>query len=210
MSIHMVRKGFGYFGSLTIALALSLLVVGCRSHSPQVTPSREQPRAATADYEIIRPGDTLTVAFTDLPTLMAPVDENVKEDGTITLIHNQTFKCAGRTVGEIEKEVRARYVPDFYQNMTVSVKHLSSTRFYYVGGEVKLPGRQVYLGPITVSKAIQTAGDFTDFAKKTAVKLTRVNGSVQTINCKKALVDPKLDPEVSPGDKITVPRRIWW
>jgi hypothetical protein len=41
------------------------------------------------------------------------------------------------------------------------------------------------------------------------VKLTRVNGRTQTVNCVKALENPSLDPEIYPGDKVYVPRRIW-
>jgi hypothetical protein len=54
----------------------------------------------------------------------------------------------------------------------------------------------------------KNGGDFTDFAGKRKVKLYRVNGKVETIDCKKALENPKLDPEVLPGDKIHVPRSI--
>ena len=54
----------------------------------------------------------------------------------------------------------------------------------------------------------QAAG-FTDFANKKKVKLTRVDGRTQTVNCIKALDKPSLDPEVYPGDKIYVRRRIW-
>ena len=58
-------------------------------------------------------------------------------------------------------------------------------------------------------KAIASAGGFTDFANKKKVKLTRVDGRTQTVNCVKALDNPSLDLEVYPGDKIHVPRRLW-
>jgi polysaccharide export outer membrane protein len=93
--------------------------------------------------------------------------------------------------------------------MTVTVKHQESTRWYYVDGEVKSPARQIYNSRITVLKAIASAGGFTDFANKKKVKLTRVDGRTQIVNCPKALDNPRLDPEVYPGDKIQVPRRLW-
>ena len=80
---------------------------------------------------------------------------------------------------------------------------------FYVGGEVKNQGRISYIGPITVLKAIQSAGDFTDFAQRKRVKLTRLNGKTETINCIKAREDPRLDLPVFPGDTIHVPRRIF-
>jgi protein involved in polysaccharide export with SLBB domain len=58
-------------------------------------------------------------------------------------------------------------------------------------------------------KVIASAGGFTDFANKKKVKLTRVDGRTQIVNCPKALDNPSLDPEVYPGDTIHVPRRLW-
>ena len=86
----------------------------------------------------------------------------------------------------------------------------SSTRFYYVGGEVKRPGAQPYLGKTTVTKAIQSAGDFTDFAKKTKVQVIRADGTTLRVNFNKAIDEPSLDPPIYPGDKLHVPRRILW
>ena len=100
-------------------------------------------------------------------------------------------------------------MPNFYKYMTVSVKQLESTRWYYIDGEVKGPNRQIYNSRITVLKALASAGGFTDFANKKKVKLTRVDGRTQIVNCVKALDNPNLDPEIYPGDKIQVPRRLW-
>jgi polysaccharide export outer membrane protein len=117
--------------------------------------------------------------------------------------------AAGKTTGDLEKEIRKCYVPNYYKYMTVSVRQQESTRWYYINGEVKSPNRQIYNSRITVLKAIASAGGFTDFANKKKVKLTRVDGRTQTVNCVKALDNPSLDPEVYPGDTIHVPRRIW-
>ena len=78
--------------------------------------------------------------------------------------------------------------------MTVTVKQQESTRWYYVNGEVRSPARQIYNSRITVLKAIASAGGFTDFANKKKVKLTRVDGRTQTVNCVKALDNPSLGP----------------
>ena len=93
--------------------------------------------------------------------------------------------------------------------MRLTVTVSSPQRVFYVGGEVKQPGRQLYVGETTVTKAIQAAGDFTDFANHKKVKLIRQNGEVVTVNCVKALQDPTSDPAVYPGDQIQVPRRIF-
>ncbi|MGH7968426.1 MAG: polysaccharide biosynthesis/export family protein, partial [Limisphaerales bacterium] len=90
-----------------------------------------------------------------------------------------------------------------------SVRQQKETQFYSVDGEVRLPARQIYISRTTVLRAIASAGGFTDFAKKTKVKLIRLDGRIFIVNCKKALVQPQLDLEVFPGDKITVPRRLF-
>jgi len=83
------------------------------------------------------------------------------------------------------------------------------SQFFYVGGEVKVPQRQLYTGPITVLKAIQSCGDFTDFANKKQVSLVRNDGRTLTVNCVKAIKNPTLDLPVYPGDKIHVPRSVF-
>ena len=98
-------------------------------------------------------------------------------------------------------------MPKYYVRLTVTVS--SPQRVFYVGGEVKQPGRQLYVGETTVTKAIQAAGDFTDFANRNKVWLIRSNGERIKVNCIKALQDPTLDPPVYPGDQIQVPRRIF-
>jgi polysaccharide export outer membrane protein len=162
-----------------------------------------------AEAEVLRVGDSLTVVFTDTPVQIQNYDEKIKDDGTITLHLDKTFKAAGLSLGELEKKIRDCYVPAYYKQMTVTVRHQSDTRWYYVGGEVRAPARQVYAGRITVLKAIASVGGFTDFANKKKVKLTRVDGRTQVVNCIKARENPSLDPEVFPGDTIHVPRRLW-
>ena len=96
--------------------------------------------------------------------------------------------------------------PIFDDYRRITITNASDQRVYYVGGQVKQPGRQVYIGETTVTKAIQSAGDFTDFADGRRVKLMRANGEVLEVDCLK-LHSP--DPPVYPGDKIDVPQRSW-
>jgi protein involved in polysaccharide export with SLBB domain len=182
-------------------------LIGQPAGAPAPAPSMAD-IPGTDPYKL-RKMDALTIIFSDLPYSQPAIEDRIREDGTLTLIQNQTFKVEGKTRGELANEIRERYVPKFFKNMTVTVKLTESTRFYYVGGEVKNAGRQVYLSQITLLGAIRSCGDFTDFANKKKVRLTRADGSTSIINCKKAIVDSKLDPEVYPGDKIYVPRSIF-
>ena len=72
-----------------------------------------------------------------------------------------------------------------------------------------VPGQKEYPGQMSVIvKAISVAGGFTDFAKKTNVRLTR-GGHTQVINVDKANKDPRYDAPVFPGDTILVKRRLF-
>lgn len=205
LNVSLVNRRWAIISGLLCALLF--LSAGCKTKPHRSSLDAASPQPIGDSPELIRVGDSLTIVFSDLNPLIPAFEERVKDDGTITLIKNQLFTAAGKTRGDLEREIRARYVPDYYQNLTVTIKPLD--RFYTVSGEVKLPGRQPYLGPTSVLRAIASCGDFTDFAKKSKVKLTRANGRSFTVNCKKAIPDPRLDLEVLPGDKIYVPRSIF-
>ena len=226
--MRIATKFIGRWGVVFGLLLAGLWLAGCQSGPqyadlPGVTPPPAVPAAPAAPalagtneplrapegerLDILHPGDLLTITFADLPIVVQPIEQRVRDDGTITLIENQTFTAANKTRGQLEKEIRERYVPKIYLKMTASVSHQKDTQFYYVGGEVKSPGRQVFISRLTVLGAIKSAGDFTDFANKKKVQLTRANGRTFKINCKDALQNPTLDLEVFPGDIINVPRR---
>jgi len=174
---------------------------------PTFTGGADSASLDTDTTETIHVGDFLIIVFSDLPTAVPNFEVRVNEEGTITLIENQKFVAAGKTRGELEKEIRERYVPKYYVRMTATIK--PQERLYYVRGEVRQPGPKAYMGPITVLNAIASASDFTDFANKKRVTVTHLNGKKQVINCVKAIKSPQLDLRVYPGDTIHVPRTIW-
>jgi protein involved in polysaccharide export with SLBB domain len=152
-------------------------------------------------------GETITIEMRDLPGELQVFQQTVREDGKITLLLNQTVTAAGLKKGELEQAIHEVYVPKYFRRLTVNVRR--DSLFFFVRGEVKAPNRYVYGGPMTVLKAISTAGDFTDFAKRTNIRVTRSDGRVDKVNAKKALVDSSKDLPVYPGDTIFVDRRFW-
>lgn len=182
----------------------SVLFTGCQTHDTADQPGASKPGQQADEFRI---GDLVVVNLSGLPETIPPHEERIKEDGTITLPYIGAVKAAEKTPGELQNEIHDLYVPKIYLHLTVTVT--SQERVYYVGGEVKLPGRQVYMGETTVIKAIQSAGDFTDFANRRKVTVTRADGKVIKVNCNKALENPALDLPVFPGDKIHVPKSIF-
>lgn len=185
------------------------LIVGCGTMDPAHQPASNTDPAKPVKVvspDIISTGDHLTILFADIPNPFS-YEVNVLEDGNITLPHDKKAPAAGKTAGKLQQEIQAIYVPHLYRRMTVTVR--TNSRFYTVSGQVRSSGLLPYAGDMTVLRAIAAAGDFTDFADKRDVKLTRLTGEKFTIDCVKAQKDPKLDIPVYPGDRIDVPRRLF-
>lgn len=216
MDIKKLTRGWVYGLGLVLA---GILLAGCETtesgqYGYDPLGSDAPPAATGANGAPIGPqrsgvlliGDEVIVNFADLVNPIQPADDTVKDDGTITLIYNEKFQAAGKTIGELQEEIRKRYVPAYFVNMTPTIK--VQDRFYSVGGEVRTPNRFLWTGNMTVLQAVNTAGGFTDFANRRTVILTRANGEQVTVNCKKAVSKPELDLKVYPGDKIHVKKRI--
>jgi len=198
-------------------LSAALLISGCSSFSdePQFTDNPVPAPLAGSQWnskgnaEVARfhVGDTVTVTLTGLPIDIPPHVEPIKEDGTISMPDIGKVPAAGKTAGELQNAIHDLYVPRFYTHLNVSVT--IGDRVYYVRGEVKAPGRQLYVGETTVTQAITSAGDFTDFANHRKVWLIRSNGEKIKVNVNKVLGGQEPDLPVYPGDQVYVERSIW-
>jgi len=190
---------------LFCVLLASVCFAGCSLDPRTLPPITRAPQPA-ADVARFHVGETVSIIFSGIPDVIPQHDEQIKEDGNITLSLIGSVKAVGKTAGELQTEIHDLYVPKYYVRLTVTVK--PGDLIYYVRGEVKNPGRQLYVGETTVTKAITSAGDFTDFASHT-VNLIRANGVVIEVDVDKALRNPELDPKIYPGDQVNVHRRIF-
>lgn len=200
-------------------LSAALLISGCSSFSdePQFTDNpvpaplagRQGQDNGKGNPEVARfhVGDTITVTLSGLVEEIPPHIESIKEDGTISMPDVGKVQAAGKTAGEVQNAIHDLYVPRFYRHLNVSVT--VGDRVYYVRGEVKAPGRQLYVGETTVTRAITSAGDFTDFANHRKVWLIRSNGEKIRVNVNKVLEGKEPDLPVYPGDQVYVERSIW-
>jgi len=219
---HGSRKAIGWLWAAGLA-SIGLLMGGCeslggrdsaggpRAGLPATTGGPGQlasTNGAPVGMDDLCVGDRVTVILTDIPTNYGAIDQQIREDGNITLPLGVVVKAAGKKAGGLAVEIRNEYVPKYFVRCTVSVK--PQERVFYVGGHVRLPNRYVYVGEMTVLRAIKVAGDFTDYAKKTNVEVTRAGGGKPLkVNCKKALKESKYDIPIYPGDQIYVHQRFW-
>ena len=151
----------------------------------------------------LRPGDSLTIVIQGVPdpsTNAVTIDDK----GLISLPYIGTLSAASLGTAELSQAIRDTYVAKkIYTNVDVSVS--VTERYVYVGGEVQRPGRIVWTPDLTVSKAIQSAGGFSLYAKENAVSLVR-DQAAYVVDVKVAQKDPAHDPRLIPGDSLQVPR----
>jgi protein involved in polysaccharide export with SLBB domain len=151
----------------------------------------------------LRAGDSLTVSVQSVPE---PNINSVQIDGEgfISLPYIGTVVAAGATTGELAQRIRQTYIDgDIYLALDVSVT--VTERYVYVGGEVSRPGRILWTPNLTLTKAIQSAGGFTLYAKESRVTIAR-DQEAYDINVTLAQKNPAQDVLLMPGDSIQVPR----
>ena len=199
-------------GSLVTLLALALVIVaGC---NPYPDSSRDQTLPPTSnrsniyDFNKISVDDQVIVMFSGTPEPPTNFQDRVKDDGTINLPLIGNIRADGLTPKELQDQVHAAYVPDYFKRLSVVVR--LEERYFFVGGEVRRPDRFPYVGEMTVLQAINTANGFTDFADKRDVVITRSSTGRQIkVDCIEAQRNPSKDVPVYPDDNINVPRRLF-
>lgn len=199
----------------TLACAFAVwLIAGCSSTpsdqgaaeaAPGTAASAPKTHGGNTTIDTIRVGDKLTVKLSDIPQPYSE-DLQVRDNGTINLPLNVEVVAAGKRKVELQEAIHEAYVPKYFKRLTVSVE--TEERWIYVGGQVRSPNRYIYSGEITVLKAIKVAGDFTEFANRAKVLVTRPDGTSFFVNCKKAEEDATRDKPVFPGYKIEVRRKF--
>jgi polysaccharide biosynthesis/export protein len=84
--------------------------------------------------------------------------------------------------------------------------HANVTQFLYIGGEVKSPGEKIFRRGLTLTQALIAAGGVTNKAKE--ARLGRDDGkgflTVTRIKLKDIESGKVPDPQVRPGDRITI------
>jgi polysaccharide export outer membrane protein len=224
-STRWINRGalIGWRMALAVVLGLS---AGCstvndlvsRSNEPKSSAKMSSTTAATAAAvseeeasDRLRTGDEIVIRIdagaATAVTGGTPSDVIVDDEGNIELPLVGQIKAAGLTTSELAEHIQANYVPRYYVRCTASV--LVSQRFFYVGGEVKNPGRFLWSEDTTLMKAINTASGFTDYANRGKVQLARGKETPQIFNCQELLRNPAKDIPVRPGDTITVPRSVF-
>ncbi len=182
-----------------ILLALATGFLGACGSSPSEVVSFIPPPSSVG----LRSGDGIVVNLQSIPDA-ASMPVQIDDQGFISLPYIGQVEVAGLAESEIAQKVRATYVEQrIYPAIDVSVS--VTQRFIHVGGEVIRPGRVLWSPNLTLNKAIQEAGGFSLYGKKSGVLLTR-DSQTYVVDVKSALRNPDKDFKVYPGDSLNVPR----
>jgi protein involved in polysaccharide export with SLBB domain len=187
------------------------------SNSP-ASPERVQVTEKLDDHQKLGPGDRITyrvIEDQDDPRALTVTDSGDVEVPYLGLVH-----AAGRTSLQLAREIKALLEKKLYYQATViiAVELVNKTRVsgkVYVTGQVRnRGGYEIPAGEnFTVSKAILSAGGFSDFSDKKHVRLIRNTPEGERtyiVNVVDVWEKSKLseDMVVKPDDTVVVPARL--
>jgi polysaccharide biosynthesis/export protein len=175
------------------ALALVLPLWACSSDAnlPMVTANP----AELSNYRL-GAGDQLTIKVVGADDISG--DYPVSDNGTIGIPLIGDVKAAGRTRGELEKEIADKLAQGYIKNPRVNVA-IQKYRPFYIYGEVAKPGEYSYASGMKVLNAIATAGGYTYRANQTYVVVNRHGQGGKALGW----------TPIEPDDVIEVPERLF-
>ena len=156
---------------------------------------------------LLKVGDVIQIFLRGIPTSDA-IEDVIDENGNVSLPLINEVRAAGMTAAELERNIRGIYLDqDIYRNIAVTV--VVPTRYYFIQGEIRGPGRFQLVSATRVSQAIAGAGGYTEYANGQVV-VKRGGKIVKTIrNAKRLERTPEDDVLLEPDDIIEVKRSLW-
>jgi len=154
---------------------------------------------AQTEY-VLGSGDKLKITVFGSDDLSGETE--VDPSGQVTLPLVGQIPAAGKTVPQLELEIRHRLSPDFVKNPRLSIE-VENYRPFYIIGEVKNPGSYPFVANMSVVNAIALAGGYTYRANKDEVLITRASDP-----SRKAVAAQRTDT-VLPGDVVEVRERLF-
>ena len=155
---------------------------------------------------VLKRGDKVQIYLRDIP-VPDQIKDEVDARGAVNLPLIGVVQLEGKATSEAEDLIEKMYIDGgFYVKISVIVT--AEEDEYFVQGEVKREGRYPLSRDLTVLQAIVTAGGYTDYAKKSQVKIIRGN-EVLVFDTDRIEERKEKDPLIKPGDIVVVPRKIF-
>ena len=199
------KKAVILFGMCAIVFSLA---TGCTTTDngggKTTDPTTIPTTGAESVSDKLQVNDLITIAISGVGRSSGTQSARISEDGTIKLMLIGDYQAAGKTISQIQDELTQAY-SKYYTEFVITVS--SEARFFYITGEVRMPGKSVYTPGLTFTRAIAIAGGYSTFASRSKVRVTNADGKTRKVNANKIEKDPSKDFLILPGDIITVPKR---
>lgn len=156
-------------GVKNFLVTVVLVLVGC---GPAPYDYSREPDPRKKEF-VIGPSDALKITVWKNPELSG--DARVRPDGTITMPLIGDIKAAGKTPGELKREITRRlaaYVKEESAAVSIAVVEVNSYRFT-VSGNVEKPGVYSSKYYVSVAEAIALAGGLNRFASPSKLVIVR-------------------------------------
>lgn len=158
------------------------------------------------------PEDIISVDVFDKPNY-SRANITIPPDGVISYPQIGRLQVAGRTVPDIEKEVREKLM-EYIIDPQVTVQLVAShSQKIFVVGDVNTPGIYEMTRRMTVTEALARAGYLTKYGNKKKIHVLRMqpdgNTAAMPLNMKDVEQGKRQDLYLVPGDTIVVPGNIF-
>ena len=214
----------GTAGTILVGVVVCLFTwsLAAQTNRPDSTPAflKETIRSMDSldNHQKLGPGDRITyrvIEDEDPPRTLLITDSGDLEVPYLGLVH-----AAGKTCLELAREIKGDLEKKLYFKATImiSAEVINKTR---VSGKVYVTGQVQHSGgydipagdTLTVSRAILSAGGFSDFSDKRKVRLIRKSAAgeqTRIVNVQEIWEKGRLDQDlpVRAGDLIVVPERL--
>ncbi|MEW6558981.1 MAG: XrtA/PEP-CTERM system exopolysaccharide export protein [Pseudomonadota bacterium] len=202
------RNPFSRFWRLALASFAALLLGACAANN---YPPAPQKITQGAYHYKVGAGDTLNVNVWRNPDLSMSIQ--VRPDGRISTPLAPDVQAAGKTPGEIAKEIEERlskYVRDPVVSVVVTGFHGPYSQQIRIVGQAVRPIAIPYRENMTLLDVMIAAGGLTEFADGNAAVLER-HGKTYSIKLGNLLKRGEMSANVpvEPGDVIIIPQSMF-
>lgn len=202
-----------------VVLIAAILMAQTAAQNPASPPATPAPAAsAFASNRVLVSGDALTFEILEdkeIGLAGEPQLLKVQSDGNVIVPYLGPVRAAGKTLTQLQSDIRKGLETDFYHTATVRMSLNVRAGSLYVLGEVGAPGRREIPADevFTLTRAIASAGGIGKFGNERKVELRRKkpDGSVEvTIHDYKRILKerPQDDVELRHDDEIFVPSKL--
>ena len=174
---------------------------------PAESPARAEATPGSNSAYVLAVGDAVHIVLRGIPGGES-IEDIIDEGGYVTLPFINEVKAAGYTATQLEKIIRDTYRERrIYKDLSVQV--MVPTRFYYMQGEIRGPGRVQLVSAVRLSQAIAANGGGTEFWNGKVVVKRNDGRIVNVKNARRLERTPEEDILLEPGDIVEL-KRSWF